>query len=480
MVHVVPNVIASRHVAGRISLKFSALNVIKYSTKFPLPKKPKMKNRILPFLACVITLVFSFSAVAQEKLGGYERQRGLEMLKQIKDDLKNKYYDTGLRGIDLDAKFAAASEKMKNASSIGQVMGIIAQLTLEFNDSHTFFVPPARVGKTQYGWKGQMIGDHAFVTAIKPNSDAEAKGLKVGDEVVAIDNYTVDRGSFWLMKYYYYTLRPQPGMKLRVRHPDGKEEDMIALAKITAGKKLTNLTGSDGGIDLWNYIRDLEQEDYLVRARTSVIDDVFVWEMPEFDLDESQIDSMMDRASKHKAVVLDLRKNPGGAVTTLNRLVGNFFDHDVKIADWKGRKKFAPQVAKTRGGRAFKGDLVVLIDSESASAAEIFARVIQLEKRGTIMGDMSSGKVMVSRFYDHQSGIDTVAFYGASVTEADLIMTDGKSLENNGVAPDKPMLPSAADMAAGRDPLLAAAVALCGGKLDAVDAGKLFPVEWPK
>src|SRR5690348_11904224 len=123
-----------------------------------------MKNRILPFLACVVTLFFSFSAVAQEKLSSFERQRGLEMLKQIKDDLKNKYYDAELRGVDLDAKFAAASEKMKNAVSVGQVMGIIAQMMLEFNDSHTFFVPPARVGKTQYGWKGQMIGSHAFVT----------------------------------------------------------------------------------------------------------------------------------------------------------------------------------------------------------------------------------------------------------------------------------------------------------------------------
>jgi hypothetical protein len=70
--------------------------------------------------------------------------------------------------------------------------------------------------------------------------------------------------------------------------------------------------------------------------------------------------------------------------------------------------------------------------------------------------------------------------YGISVTNADLIMADGKSLENAGVVPDYVVLPTAADLAAGRDPALAQAVALVGGVLDPLDAGKLFPIEWKK
>lgn len=61
------------------------------------------------------------------------------------------------------------------------------------------------------------------------------------------------------------------------------------------------------------------------------------------------------------------------------RLLGNLFDHDVKVGDFKGRKDQKPAVAKTRASNAFAGKLIVLIDSYSGSAAELLARVVQLE-----------------------------------------------------------------------------------------------------
>ena len=68
--------------------------------------------------------------------------------------------------------------------------------------------------------------------------------------------------------------------------------------------------------------------------------------------------------------------------------------------------------------------------------------------------------------------------YGLSVTTADMIMTDGKSLERAGVTPDELLLPSQADLAAGRDPVLARAITLLGGVMDPVAAGRFFPIEW--
>lgn len=87
---------------------------------------------------------------------------------------------------------------------------------------------------------------------------------------------------------------------------------------------------------------------------------------------------------------------------------------------------------------------------------------------------------MHAKQYSHQVGVDTVAFYAVSVTDGDLIMTDGKSLEGQGVIPDELLLPKPADLAAKRDPVLARAMSLVGLIVSPEKAGALFPTEWRK
>jgi len=85
---------------------------------------------------------------------------------------------------------------------------------------------------------------------------------------------------------------------------------------------------------------------------------------------------------------------------------------------------------------------------------------------------------MRSRVYPHQIGLETVVLYGVSVTDADLIMSDGKSLEGVGMAPDEILLPTAEDIRSQKDSVLSRAVAMAGGTLDPAEAGKLFPFKW--
>jgi C-terminal processing protease CtpA/Prc len=442
----------------------------------------KHPRHALMWLPIIVLVVAAFAGPAYSQAPSrLDLDRSRVMLKAIKDDLKNNYYDPTYHGMDIEARFKTAEDKLKQAASLGQLFGIIAQVLTDLHDSHTFLIPPGRSSRTEYGWQMRFVGNKTFVVSVKPGSDAEAKGLRPGDEVVSVDDIALTRENIWIFQYLYRTLRPRPGMQVVALKPEGKEARLNVVAKVEQKKRVMDFTEEGGGSDIWDAIREDENESRLHRHRYIEIGaDVLIWKMPAFDLEKNKVDDMVDKFRTRKGVILDLRGNGGGAEETLLRLIGGLFDHDVKVGDLKTRKEAKPLVAKTRGDRAFAGKLVVLIDSDSGSAAELLARVVQLEKRGTVIGDVSAGAVMRARHFDHQLGADIVVPYGVSITDADIIMADGKSLEHVGVTPDEIKLPTAADLAAQRDPVLAYAASLLGVTITPEKGGSFFPIEWRK
>jgi C-terminal processing protease CtpA/Prc len=429
------------------------------------------------FAALLLGAVVLFLAPQARGQISFSRGVGREMLKDIKRDLKDYYYDPTFRGKDLDAHFKAAEDLIAQAQTTDQVYTIVAQALMDFEDSHLYFIPPLWSANAEYGWRMKMLGKTAYVVAVRPGSDAETKGLRPGDEILSVDGFIPERATFWKMDYYYYALAPKPGMVVIVKSPDGKKKQIQITAKITKGKLVQDVGGHD-----W-YQRQIEAEKDAKLYTNRFLDfgdDLLVWKMPTFEMEPDKINEQMDRAGKKKTLVIDLRGNGGGYVSTLLALLGNFFDHDVKLGDVKSRKETKPLIARKRAGGGYAGKLIVLVDSESGSASEMFARVVQLEKRGTVIGDLTAGAVMGAKYYQHRVGIDEFLLYGVSITVQDLLMTDGKSLEHVGVTPDELSLPSGADLAARRDPVLARAAALAGVGLDAEKAGALFPEIWRK
>ena len=439
------------------------------------------KNTVAPLLAATIMAGILAPVAPCQQMSSVDRDRVQDMLELISKDVRKHYYDPEFHGVNWDARVAEARKGIKAQTSLGMAFAYVAWTLDGLDDSHTFFLPPQRPIKHTYGFETAMVGDKCFVTRVRPGSDAEAKGMKPGDEVLAFEGRAPTREILWKMDYRFRVLRPQPDLQITLRNPAGQQREVRVAAKIVELKHVTDLTAGSGGMDIWNLVRESETEAHRMRIRSyPVSDDVLVAKLPRFFFDQSEVDGLIDKARKHQALILDLRENPGGAIDTLKYLLGGLFDHEVKIGDRKGRKDLKPEVAKSRGRSVFAGKLIVLVDSQSASASELFARIVQLEKRGVVIGDRSSGSVMEAKHYEYHLGADVVVFFGASITESDLIMADGKSLEHNGVTPDELRLPTAADLAEGRDPVLAYAADRLGAKLTPEEAGKIFPFEWPQ
>lgn len=418
------------------------------------------------------------------------RDNGQTMLKVVKDDLKDNYYDPNFHGMDLDTRFKEANEKIKSAKGEGQVYSIIAQVLVELNDSHTRFIPPDRLVRVDYGWRMQVIGDSCYVIAVKPGSDAATKGLRVGDLVYSIDGYNPNRQNFWKIRYSYFILKPRTNTRIVIQERNDSLRTIDLTVKFTLfGKELTpdglkknepkkeGPKAKDEKKDKDNAKKRETVDERLPRYH-EVNKDLIVCRMPSFRLMDKDVDKMMKKIAPYQAMILDLRSNPGGYVKTLERFVGYFFEQDIKISDRKGRKENKPMMAKARKENAFKGRLVVLVDGDSSSGSEIFARLVQLEKRGTVIGDRSSGSVMQSmRFYHPYMLGGWYTAYGTGVTNADVIMSDGKSIEHIGVMPDELLLPTGADLAARRDPVMSRAAALLNVQLSPRQASALFPGE---
>jgi carboxyl-terminal processing protease len=433
-------------------------------------------------LACALTAALVLLTVggfkSTQAQSSSERERARTMLQTMKEDIKKYYYDPDFHGMDLEARFGAAEDKIKTATSLGQLFGIIAQAMVDLNDSHTRFVPPPRTTSTEYGLQMEMIGDRCFIVTVKPGSDAEKKGLKEGDEIISVNGVGPNRNTLWKMLYFYYTLAPRSSLRVAAQSPNSEPREIDINARVKQGQQTVDLTDYDEYI---KSVRQSQSESRLYAHRYyDNFEDVFIWKMPEFDLEENKVDEMMSKARNRKALILDLRGNPGGDEITLLRLISHFFDKDLTVGEIQRRKEKKPLISKKRSDKPFSGQVIVLVDSQSASSAEIFARVMQLEKRGTVIGDQTAGAVMRSRLYSHQLGVDIVVPYGASITDANLVMTDGKSLEGAGVTPDDLRLPTPEDLAARRDPILTHAASLVGVKLDPTKAGALFPVLWSK
>jgi carboxyl-terminal processing protease len=130
-----------------------------------------------------------------------------------------------------------------------------------------------------------------------------------------------------------------------------------------------------------------------------------------------------------KGLVLDLRQNPGGLLTTCVEVVSNFIPKDKVIVSTVDKYKRETKY-ESKGGIAIGMPLVVLTDGLSASASEIVSGAIRDYKVGTLVGEKTFGKGVV------QTLVDTGDNTALKVTISKYYTPNGENIHKTGIQPD--------------------------------------------
>ncbi len=125
-------------------------------------------------------LLFSSPAFAQQdappqRITKFEHDRATAMLQMISNDIRKHYYDPKFHGVDWDARVAEAKVNRQLADHECGSLDIAGAL-IALNDSHTFFLPPARPYKHDYGFQMQMVGITAMCFACVRKATPKLRG----------------------------------------------------------------------------------------------------------------------------------------------------------------------------------------------------------------------------------------------------------------------------------------------------------------
>ena len=266
--------------------------------------------------------------------------------------------------------------------------------------------------KGEFGGLGIEIGMvSGVVKVISPIDDTPAAnaGIKAGDFIVRINDKQVQGKS---LTEAVELMRGPVGsdIKLTIRRKNEKKalEFKITRAVIEVKSVEAKMIGNKKKI---GYLR--------LKSFNENSDEQLLKNIKEFE-----------KNNKLVGYILDLRNNPGGLLTQAIS-VSDFFLNDGEIVSTKGRK-----ISETRRFFSKKGDsingkpLIVIINTGSASAAEIVSGALKDHKRAIILGERSYGKGSVQSIIPLKNG------GGLRLTISKYYLPSGNSISEVGVLPD--------------------------------------------
>lgn len=300
---------------------------------------------------------------------------------------------------------------VNDTDDVKLIDGAIDGMVKSLNDPHSNYLSPKMYKTLMEQTEGSFAGigvvmgmdneQKIHIVGIMENSPGQKAGLQEGDEILAVDGVPVTQMAFDEVAAH---VRGQAGtdVVLTIMRDNANQDITITRDNIklkTVGHKM--LDNNIGYIQIVSFSEDTANE-----------------------FNEAYNDL---KNQGMKALVLDLRNNPGGLLTTCVEIAKKLVPKGeiVSIVDKQGNKETYPSSLE-----APEYPLVVLINKNSASASEILSGAIQDTKAGTIIGNTSYGKgsvqTILPMFEDDAVKLTIAKYYTPS----------GRSIDGTGITPD--------------------------------------------
>lgn len=241
------------------------------------------------------------------------------------------------------------------------------------------------------------------VTEVIEESPADKKGITVGDYLHQIGEYKLDG--------------------------DRQANDVEQLLNGIAGSQVDVTISKEGRRK--RVITLQRNNTHLQTIETRLVDGIAVIKLPAFQNNtrEQILLSLTRLDAPVTGILLDLRDNPGGVLTSAVK-VASLFMSNTEVVQVKSRQSKLRTLSTQQAALLKPLPVVILQNRYSASAAEVLASSLQTQQRATIVGEVSYGKGSV------QSVIPLNDEQAVKLTVAHYLTSTGKKIDKIGVQPD--------------------------------------------
>ncbi len=265
------------------------------------------------------------------------------------------------------------------------IVDVTVNRILENLDPHSVYIPASQYQENADDMRGNFVGigisfyvykDTIAVIRTIKGGPAEKAGIIAGDRILYADKMKIFGDSIHrdsITKHLKGEINSKVTLKIF-----RKEEDKILDFKIK--RKEIPIVSVDASYKI---------NESLGYIKVNRFSETTYDEFKEA-LNELQEEGM-------SSLVLDLRDNPGGYISTAKSIIDEFLEDDKLVLITKNKSGKIEKTFATRSGDFEEGNLYVLINQNSASASEIVAGALQDNDRGTIVGRRSFGKGLVQR-----------------------------------------------------------------------------------